>query len=47
MLQDDDIGLIKSKKLLERWRKITTDSKNEQLEVQERNDREMSIILFI
>jgi hypothetical protein len=43
MSQDDDIGLLKSKKMLERWTKIGTDSKNEQLEVQERNDRELVI----
>lgn len=43
--KDEDIELIKSKKVLERWSKIAKDRKmkmsNEQQKLKERNDREL------
>ena len=43
--KDEDIELIKSKKMLERWSKIAKDRKmkrsNEQQKLKERNDREL------
>ena len=43
--KDEDIKLLRSKKMLERWSKIAKDRKmkmsNEQQKLKERNDREL------
>ena len=43
--KDEDIELLRSKKMLERWSKIAKDRKmkmsNEQQKIHERNDREL------